>query len=264
VVLTLEEMKKIQKNQLEKLEMDEIEALEYTNAETPDGSIKFGKIDNVVKGIHKLANINPNMDKTEFEQLKYSLMQIGQQEPILVYRGLVLDGRHRLKALKELSSDYVLYQELPRNTSLEELKEIVMSKNARRNLSKSQKAIQAYFDWLKNGGSKKEYALKYGTDRTYIVKAETIDKKLGREKLGELLNYGKVKLDNGRYYSNLSSIIDYLKKKEKKEKKIKEFEPIDEFVKKIANEIKNKEPDLVQLAELRKYIDAYIEKQLKQ
>ena len=263
MIFTLDEMKKMQLEALEQMNMDPKETLDYIEGTTPDKSIKIGKINNIIKGIHKLANINPNMDNQEFGQLKRSILQIGQQEPILLYRNLIVDGRHRTKALKELGCEYILYQELPRNTSLNEIKEIVMSKNARRNLTKSQKAIQAYFEFIKTGEKKSDLAIKYGTDRTYIAKAETIDRKLGREKLEILLNKGKIKLDNGRYYSNLSSIIDFINKKEKAEKEVIVKEPTDEDVKELVNTAINKKMQPEQLIEAVKQFKMLIEKQLK-
>lgn len=266
MLLTEKQMKAKQLQQLKELRkngMDINESLEYIEASTVDKSIKFGLIHNVVKGEHEISKINPLMDNQEFEQLKYSILQTGQQEPILLYRGLIVDGRHRTEALKELGCEYILYSEIPRNTRLSEIKEIVMSKNARRNLTKSQKAIQAYFDYIENGGTKQSYAIKYGTDRTYISKAETIAKELGINKLDTLLNSGKVKLNNGKYYTNLSSIMDYISRKKKKEKEIIDYKPKDDDVKECINLVRSKNLDLAQLAEMNKTIKALMEKKFK-
>lgn len=52
--------------------------------------------------IHAAANIVPLLDGTAYEALKVDIRQNGQQIPIAVWRGLVLDGRNRLRACEEL------------------------------------------------------------------------------------------------------------------------------------------------------------------
>lgn len=48
--------------------------------------------------IHPFAEGQPEMPEGEYEALRADIGLRGQQEPIVLYRGLVLDGRHRLRA----------------------------------------------------------------------------------------------------------------------------------------------------------------------
>ncbi len=51
---------------------------------------------------HPLSEIVPPMKPSEFEELKVSIEEEGQLTPILIYEGMILDGRHRHKACGEL------------------------------------------------------------------------------------------------------------------------------------------------------------------
>lgn len=52
--------------------------------------------------IHPIANIFPAMSDSEFQALRDDIEQYGQREPIWLYEGKVIDGRHRLRACEEL------------------------------------------------------------------------------------------------------------------------------------------------------------------
>ncbi len=52
--------------------------------------------------IHPLANIFPAMAQTEFDALKADIAAYGQREPVWLYEGKVIDGRHRQRACQEL------------------------------------------------------------------------------------------------------------------------------------------------------------------
>lgn len=55
--------------------------------------------------IHPIANIFPPMSDSEFSSLKADIEQYGQREPIWLYEGKVIDGRHRLRACEELGDE---------------------------------------------------------------------------------------------------------------------------------------------------------------
>jgi ParB/Sulfiredoxin domain len=57
--------------------------------------------ENVV-GVHPAADMLPDLPANEFEQLKADIEDRGLLEPILMKRGHVVDGRHRLRACAEL------------------------------------------------------------------------------------------------------------------------------------------------------------------
>ena len=52
--------------------------------------------------LHELAELFPAMSEPEFEVLKNDIAELGQLEPILMYKGKVVDGRHRMRACEEL------------------------------------------------------------------------------------------------------------------------------------------------------------------
>lgn len=92
--------------------------------------------------IHPVAYIFPRMSEGEFEQLKSDIAANGQQTPILLHEGKVVDGRHRLRACKELNIT-------PQFAELEaandqKVEQVVVSINLhRRHLTDSQKALIA-------------------------------------------------------------------------------------------------------------------------
>src|SRR2546429_8632849 len=52
--------------------------------------------------IHPLAQRMPEMEDTEFNLLKESIQRDGLLQPIVLYQGKILDGRHRYRACLEL------------------------------------------------------------------------------------------------------------------------------------------------------------------
>jgi ParB-like chromosome segregation protein Spo0J len=89
------------------------------------------------------------MDADAFERLVRSIEEIGQLEPIVVFEGQVLDGRHRLRACEQLGIEpnTVLFEDLDvvSDDPLQELAvRYVCAQNLeRRHLSASQKAMVA-------------------------------------------------------------------------------------------------------------------------
>lgn len=58
-----------------------------------------------VKGIHPLCEVVLPMSKAEYELLRDGMKESGfhPNNPVILYKGYVLDGRHRLKAAEELN-----------------------------------------------------------------------------------------------------------------------------------------------------------------
>ena len=177
----------------------------------------------------RFTNMYPIMDELEFKSLKESIILNGQIEPVLFWRGKVVDGRHRFLALKELEINFIKGVEMDYNKTFDEVKEYVDGyNNTRRHLSKSQKAIKAYYEWKKNGGSKDKYAKKYGVNSSFLTYCEVVENNskvkkkeeplpviLGKYYLDELFNKGKVELPNGVIARSLTALNDYVKKQEK-------------------------------------------------
>ena len=89
-------------------------------------------------GFHELATIFPPMTDEEYAALKADISVRGVLQPIYVWRGEVIDGRHRYRACQELGLDPpVHYVE-----DHEEPEMLVLSSNmSRRHLNPGQRAI---------------------------------------------------------------------------------------------------------------------------
>ena len=53
---------------------------------------------------HEIANIFPLMNERDFEAFKADIASNGQLEPIVVHHGVIVDGRQRYRACKELKT----------------------------------------------------------------------------------------------------------------------------------------------------------------
>lgn len=88
--------------------------------------------------VHPACELFPEMSPQEFEALKASIRAQGLREPIYLWRGQILDGRHRLRACEQLGIE-PRYQEFQGSEA--EAVEFVLAKNLhRRHLTQSQKA----------------------------------------------------------------------------------------------------------------------------
>lgn len=89
--------------------------------------------------VHPLAELIPGMTDGEFEDLKADIEENGQQEPITLFEGQLLDGRHRYRACRELG-----IQPSCREYEGDKPAAFVLSLNVnRRNLTPGQKAAIA-------------------------------------------------------------------------------------------------------------------------
>ena len=100
-----------------------------------------------IKGTDAVAKVNPLMTTIEFDALKLSIRDNGLQVPIILCRGLVIDGRNRLRALEELGYREVDCYTLPRNTSIKIKIEVVNMAETRRHQTPTQKACTAVTCW---------------------------------------------------------------------------------------------------------------------
>ena len=95
----------------------------------------------VVYLVSTLAGIFPPMSDSEFARFKGSIKQVGLLEPIVVWRGAVIDGRHRLRACLELGVN-------PRFSTLPDdadpLEYVIDRNDARRNPSVQGRVISAF------------------------------------------------------------------------------------------------------------------------
>ncbi len=91
--------------------------------------------------LHPAVEIFPGMDPASFANLVEDIRTNGQHEPILLWRGQVIDGRHRLRVCEELGITPKV-REL--DSELDDPIGLVLSLNLhRRHLSESQRAMVA-------------------------------------------------------------------------------------------------------------------------
>lgn len=167
--------------------------------------------------IHPIALTTPKMGEDQYSALKVDIEMRGQVEPVLVYRGKIIDGRHRWLILQELGVDTIKYINLPNNTTLSELNSVVLSKEMRRHESPAQLAIRAYR--LKTAPdspykSFAESARAIGANDRRVSEAKQIAEMYGRPDILQLLFDGEKFNTGGDYKPNwtdsLPAILNWL------------------------------------------------------
>lgn len=170
--------------------------------------------------IHPEAEATPIMTSELFNAFKYDIETKGQLDPVLVYRGRIIDGRHRYMALKELGIDNIIAQDISNNTTLDDIKSIIKSKEQRRHQTSTQLAIYAWkqFARIKQSGQKitqEEAAKEYGTNVKQLKRVVSINKRRGDNILDILFNGGKIDIgEPGRpmLTDSLASIESWIKR----------------------------------------------------
>ncbi|SFV52769.1 hypothetical protein MNB_SV-14-340 [hydrothermal vent metagenome] len=174
-----------------------------------------GDVELLMYRFHPVADMNPLMGAEEFRALKMSLSLHGQLEPILLYRGKVVDGRNRVTALYETKQPHVDYIKLKNNLQLNDLEKLVLIKETRRKQTATQLAITALGSM--KSFKQEEYrraSLAYGISSKQIQRAKKVSKLLPKEQF-LALHKGSlyVKLD-GSKTSSLQVIIEDMKARE--------------------------------------------------
>jgi ParB-like chromosome segregation protein Spo0J len=86
--------------------------------------------------IHPSADWLPELEESEYQELRDDIAKRGLREPILVKRGFIVDGRHRYRASQELGVEPAI-QEYEGSDIIDE----IASRNLfRRNLTPEQRA----------------------------------------------------------------------------------------------------------------------------
>jgi hypothetical protein len=139
---------------------------------------------------------------------------------VILYRKKIIDGRHRLKALKELGIKMIKCTNLRNNLSLEEVESMIRTTEKRRHQTKAQRTVLAWRDYKANGGSQQDYATKHGISQSDIGKCKLIEAMLGTKVLDDLYINRKIRLSDGKYHDKIHSIWNFAKKlKEEDERK---------------------------------------------
>lgn len=138
---------------------------------------------------HPLSAAFPAMSADDFQGLKDSIMEIGVQNPITLFEGMVIDGWHRYTAANELGMDCPVVE-------LGEVdpRDFVLAQNkARRHVTQAQLAMAttAVYAWAPAGKPKlhtecavkttAEMASIAGVHRNTIVQAQAVQAKAAPE-----------------------------------------------------------------------------------
>lgn len=176
-----------------------------------------------LKGDHAIAEQNPLMSEVQFKALKLSIQEIGQREPILTFRGFVVDGRNRVRALKLLGIEDVIVRPLPQITTKEELMTIAMGTEARRHQTKTQLAVKAFLKTLGTRVTQLEAATEVGVAKRTVEYIAAIYK-LAPATVTDLQMGGMYILESGARTDNPSAILKDLKSRHAKAVQFEELE----------------------------------------
>lgn len=142
----------------------------------------------------ELAGIVPLAIESEQETLTRSIKEDGQREPIVLWKGEVVDGRCRMKALTSLGQ-HIMYKELDSKLTEDEVKTFVKAVNTRRNLTMTQKIMVACRESYKLGSSVSKASQDWGVSTASINNARYITKE-SQEMADRLFNGESVEIFN--------------------------------------------------------------------
>jgi len=138
--------------------------------------------------LHELTEIHRLHTDAEREQMRQSFIERGQLTPAIMYRKKLVDGRHRLWTALDLNLEYLLVVKLDNNLTLEEVEQLVIDIQGGRQLTPSEKAIQAYMMMQKHNLTMRQAAKKCASSKTLISKVKFIVDILGLQKIQDLYN----------------------------------------------------------------------------
>lgn len=175
--------------------------------------------------IHPEANATPIMTPEQYNALKLDIEKNGQIDPVILFRGKIVDGRHRYKILSELLYKTISGISMPNNSTLSEIKSLVKSKETHRHQTPTQLAIYAYRQMIKHNEDPKnkdkymtqaDAAKEFGVAVKQIGRTARIDTKLLRPDILDSLFDGN-KFNIGTMHrplltDSLQSVINYLDK----------------------------------------------------
>lgn len=139
--------------------------------------------------IHELANIVPRATSQEQEALDHSIAHKFRTNlgSILLWKGAIVDGRNRQESCIKANLDPRDYSvELSTTETYQEVEELVLSAQIRRNLTDTQKAISAYRTSLLKGNTQESSAKQWGVSLRAIKYTSALVKTI--QKVPLLLN----------------------------------------------------------------------------
>jgi len=160
--------------------------------------------------VHDVASLHRYMSEQEYLSLKTDIESNGQLVPVILYRGKLVDGRHRKLALIELGIHDMNCIELPHNITLQEVKEKVIGTEMRRTDNEAQKAIRA-LRWIneESDRSQQDAAIKFGVNKATISRAKKLLDNIGEINIQKLYDNGYL-MFNGKKYTTIIKILAYL------------------------------------------------------
>ena len=167
----------------------------------------------------ELAGVVPMALPSDQEALNRDIAENGQREPIVLYKGKIVDGRCRQNAIKIAGLPNILYKELDDELDEDDVKSYVKSVNTRRNLTYTQKLMVACRESFKPNKAKKliDIAKDWGVSEPALKNARYVAKK--RPEFIEILfNGGSVTIldkdGNSKSSNKISAIYSYLKRED--------------------------------------------------
>ena len=165
---------------------------------------------------HELAGIVPMATANEQAVLTASIKEYGQKEPIVLWKGKVVDGRCRQTSLVILGR-HILYKELDSALTEEELKVFVKAVNTRRNLTLPQKVAVACKEYIANRKTVtlKQVAMSWGVGEVTLKNAVWVYRQ-EPNMIETIFNGGVVSIkdDKGKLIESnkITAIYSYLKR----------------------------------------------------
>lgn len=175
----------------------------------------------------KLAGIVPMALPEEQVALLNDIAVHGQRDPILLWRGQVVDGRCRQKALLSLQR-HILYKELDNSLTETDIKCLVKSMNTRRNLTATQKTASAAreYDKEENKASVRQLADSWGVSVSILENAVWLQRSYPNV-IESLFNGKSVPIKNIKgeptTSNKVSAIYAFYKRELQQAKEVKEY-----------------------------------------
>lgn len=158
---------------------------------------------------HLYAALVPMASDAEQASLTEDIRTNGLREPIILWKGKIVDGRCRQKACL-VANMQLSYVELEDELPDEEVALLVKSLNTRRNLTHTQKVMVAAKESMKAGTSTKKQAKLWSVSEVLVKNARWLIRNYS-EVADSLFNGKSVELKNGNTSNKVSTIYAHYK-----------------------------------------------------
>ena len=157
--------------------------------------------------LHKITETHPKMNEDQYKAFKADIAKNKQQLPVFVYRGKIVDGRHRYRALSELGIDEIKVVHLANNTTMAEIAGLADSTEMRRHQSATQLAIRGYKLYKLGELTQKESAAMAGCSLANLKHIASLES-MGRVDLIDWLwSGGKIDVSRDTRFSKMTDSL---------------------------------------------------------